>query len=40
VEELNTFNNNPENIASGVAPLREDPNNPSSALVTFPTKVQ
>ena len=40
VEELDAFNNNPENIESGAAPLREDPNNPSSALVTFPTKVQ
>lgn len=40
VEELNAFNNNPDNIASGVAPLHEDPNDPSSALVTFPTKVQ
>ena len=40
VEELNAFNNNPENIASGIAPLRENPNDSSSALVTFPTKVQ
>lgn len=40
VEELNAFNNDPENIESGIAPMREDPNNPSSALVTFPTKVQ
>jgi hypothetical protein len=40
VEELNAFNNNPENIESGVAPMREDPNDLSSALVTFPTKVQ
>lgn len=39
VEELNAFNNNPDNIASGIAPLREDPNDLSSALVTFPTKV-
>ena len=39
VEELNAFNNNPENIESGIAPLRENPNDLGSALVTFPTKV-
>lgn len=39
VEELNAFNNNPENIESGMAPMRENPNDLSSALVTFPTKV-
>ena len=39
VEELNAFNNDPANIASGAAPLREDPTNSNSALVTFPTKV-
>ncbi|MBQ8501393.1 MAG: DUF4843 domain-containing protein [Bacteroides sp.] len=40
VEELNAFNSDPDNIASGVAPLREDPTNSNSTLVTFPTKVQ
>lgn len=39
VEELNAFNNNPENIESGIAPLRENPNDLGSALVTFPTRV-
>jgi len=39
VEELERFNNDPDNIASGAAPLREDPTDPSSALVTFPNKV-
>lgn len=39
VEELERFNNDPNNIASGAAPLREDPSNPTSALVTFPAKV-
>ena len=39
VEELEAFNNDPANIASGAAPLKEDPSNPSSALVSFPTKV-
>lgn len=39
IEELNAFNENPENIASGAAPLREDPSNPNSALVSFPNKV-
>ena len=39
VEALNAFNKNPENIASGKAPLREDPENPNSNLVTFPSKI-
>ncbi len=39
VEELEAFNNNPDNIASGAAPLREDPANSNSTPVTFPTKV-
>ncbi len=39
VEELEAFNNDPDNIASGAAPLREDPTNPTSAVVTFPTRV-
>lgn len=39
VEELEAFNNDPANIASGAAPLREDPANPNSALVSFPSKV-
>lgn len=36
---LNTFNANPENIEKGVAPLREDPDNPQSRLITFPTQL-
>ncbi len=40
IEELEAFNNDPANIASGAAPLKEDPTNPSSALVSFPSKVQ
>lgn len=39
VEALEEFNNDPANIASGAAPLREDPSDPTSAVVTFPTKV-
>ena len=39
VEALEEFNNDPANIASGAAPLRENPSDPTSALVTFPTKV-
>ena len=38
-EELERFNSDPENIASGAAPLREDPSNPNSALISFPTRV-
>lgn len=34
-EALNTFNNDPANIASGAAPLRES-NSPGSPLVAFP----
>ncbi len=39
VEELEAFNNDPANIESGAAPLRVDPSDPTSALVTFPTRV-
>ena len=38
-EELARFNNDPANIASGAAPLREDPTNPNSTLISFPTRV-
>ncbi len=38
-EALENFNNDPANIASGLAPLREDASNPNSKLVTFPTKL-
>lgn len=38
-EELERFNSDPENIASGAAPLREDPSNPNSTLISFPTRV-
>ncbi|QEH42484.1 DUF4843 domain-containing protein [Chitinophaga sp. XS-30] len=34
-QALNTFNNDPDNIASGKAPLRES-DDPSSSAVTFP----
>lgn len=35
---LDDFNNDPENIKSGKAPLREDPDKPGSALVDFPNQ--
>lgn len=35
---LDDFNNDPENIKSGIAPLREDPDKPGSALVDFPNQ--
>ncbi|MBR4882266.1 MAG: DUF4843 domain-containing protein [Bacteroidales bacterium] len=38
-EELERFNNDPANIASGAAPLREDPSNPNSTVISFPTRV-
>lgn len=34
---LDAFNTNPDNIANGIAPLREDPDNPQSRLINFPT---
>lgn len=36
---LNEFNANPENIAKGIAPLRENADNPRSPLITFPTQL-
>lgn len=39
IEALEAFNSNPANIASGLAPMREDPTNASSPLVTFPSRV-
>lgn len=36
---LEVFNANPENIATGIAPLREDSSNPNSPLITFPTSL-
>ena len=33
---LDEYNNDPDNIAQGLAPMREDPNNPNSALIVFP----
>lgn len=39
IEGLEEFNRNPDNILSGKAPLREDPTNPNSPLVTFPTRI-
>lgn len=34
---LDAFNKDPENLASGKAPLREDPENPNSKVLKFPT---
>ena len=39
IEALDAFNSDPANIASGLAPMREDPSDPNSALVTFPSNV-
>ncbi len=39
IEALEKFNSNPENLASGKAPLREDPTNQNSPLVKFPTRI-
>lgn len=33
---LAEYNSNPENIAAGLAPMREDQNNPNSPLIVFP----
>lgn len=38
-EALEDFNNDPSNIASGLAPMREDASNPNSKLISFPTKL-
>lgn len=35
-EALTAYNADPDNIAAGLAPMREDQNDPSSPLVTFP----
>lgn len=39
IEELEKYNSNQENIDKGLAPMREDANDPNSALVTFPSNV-
>lgn len=39
IEELENYNSNQENIDNGLAPMREDANDPNSALVTFPSNV-
>lgn len=39
IDALNKFNADPANIESGLAPLRENPKDPNSKLVTFPTKI-
>lgn len=36
---LDAFNSNADNISKGIAPLREDPNNPNSKPITFPTQL-
>ena len=35
-QELAKYNNDPENLAKGLAPMREDSNDPNSPLVVFP----
>lgn len=39
IEALEAFNNDAANQTSGVAPMREDPTDKNSALVTFPTGI-
>lgn len=39
IEALQEFNNDPINIASGLAPMRENAADPNSALITFPTSM-
>ncbi|MBR1463307.1 MAG: DUF4843 domain-containing protein [Prevotella sp.] len=39
IEALQAYNNDPSNIASGLAPMRENADDPNSALVTFPTSL-
>ncbi len=39
IEALQAFNNDPANIAAGLAPMRENADDPNSALVTFPTSM-
>ena len=39
IEALEAFNNDAANQASGAAPLREDPTDKNSPLVTFPTGI-
>ena len=39
IEALEKYNNDPENKDKGLAPMREDANDPNSALVTFPSKI-
>lgn len=38
IKALDDFNNDPDNIKNGKAPLREDPGNPGSKLVVFPNQ--
>lgn len=35
-DTLAKYNNNPDNIAQGLAPMREDQNDPNSPLIVFP----
>lgn len=39
IEALDAYNADPDNIATGKAPLKEDAANPNSAIVTFPSKM-
>lgn len=37
IEALTNYNNDPDNIAAGLAPMREDAENPNSPLISFPS---
>ena len=39
IEALQEYNNDPANIAAGLAPMRENADDPNSPLVTFPTSM-
>lgn len=39
IEALQAYNNDPTHIAAGLAPMREDENDPNSPLVTFPSNI-
>ena len=39
VDALEEFNNDPENLSSGKAPMRENPEDLNSAIVTFPNRI-
>lgn len=39
IEALEAYNSDPANIAAGLAPMREDPDDINSALITFPSEL-